>query len=465
MAETPTPATWNFETRQIHAGQAPDPGTKARALPIFQTTSFSFDSSAHGSRLFALQELGNIYTRIHNPTQDAVEQKLTSLEGGVGTLLVASGQAAETIALLTIANAGDHIVASPRLYGGTYNLLHYTLPKLGVAVDFVENPDDLDSWQSAVRPNTKAFYAESISNPQLDVLDFEGVARVAHANGVPLVVDNTVPTPYLIRPFEHGADIVVHSTTKYLGGHGVAIGGAIVDSGNFDWTANPAKFPGFNTPDPSYNNLTWGTDLGPNGLFGVNVSFIFKARLQLLRDLGPATTPLNAWLLNLGLETLSLRLERHVANATKVAEFLEAHPQVTSVSYPGLASSKWHALQQKYSPLGGGAIVAFEIAGGAPAGEVFSDSLEFFSNLANIGDVRSLVIHPASTTHSQLTPAEQLSTGVTPGLIRLAVGIEHIDDILADLATGFAAAAAVTGAENAPGESETSSPTPTAAGV
>ncbi len=461
---------WKFETQQIHAGQAPDPGTKARALPIFQTTSYAFDSSAHGARLFALQELGNIYTRIHNPTHDAVEQKINALEGGVGALLVASGQAAETIALLTVAHAGDHIVASPRLYGGTYNLLHYTLPKLGVTVSFVEDPDDADSWQRAVEPNTKAFYAESISNPQLDVLDFAGVSEVAHRNGVPLIVDNTVATPYLIRPFEHGADIVVHSTTKYLGGHGVAIGGVIVDSGKFDWTADPERFPNFNQPDPSYNNLTWGTDLGPNGLFGVNVAFIFKARLQLLRDLGPATTPFNAFLLNQGIETLSLRMERHVSNATAVAEFLAGRPEVTSVSYPTLESSPWHQRQLQYAPNGGGAIVAFEVSGGAAAGEAFADGLVLFTNLANIGDVRSLVIHPASTTHSQLSPQEQLSTGVTPGLIRLAVGLEHIDDILADLEKGFVAAGAANEVESNSGSSTDdatvqSSAAPSAAGV
>jgi len=461
---------WQFETKQIHSGQAPDPGTKARALPIFQTTSYAFDSSAHGARLFALQELGNIYTRIHNPTQDAVEQKINALEGGVGALLLASGQAAETVTLMTIANAGDHIVSSPRLYGGTYNLLHYTLPKFGVTVDFVEDPDDLESWQAAVKPNTKAFFAESISNPLLDILDFEAVAEVAHRNGVPLIVDNTVPTPYLIQPFKYGADIVVHSTTKYMGGHGIAIGGVIIDSGNFDWTADPAKFPGFNEPDPSYNNLVWGRDLGPNGLFGVNVSFIFKARLQLLRDTGPATSPLNAFLLNQGLETLSLRLERHVANATAVAEFLESRPEVVSVSFPALESSKWHDRQLKYSPRGGGAIVSFEVTGGAAAGEAFADGLELFTNLANIGDVRSLVIHPASTTHSQLTPEEQLSTGVTPGLIRLAVGIEHIDDILADLEKGFVAAAAANEVAEAtdtatPEVAEEPDTTPSAAGV
>ena len=431
---------WSFETRQIHAGQSPDPATNARALPIYQTTSYSFNSSEHGRKLFALEELGNIYTRIMNPTTDVVEQRIASLEGGVGALLVASGQAAETLAVLAIAEAGDHIVSTPRLYGGTYNLFHYTLPKYGITVDFVSDPDDLESWRSAVRPNTKAFYAESISNPQLDVLDFRGVADVAHAAGVPLIIDNTVATPYLIRPFEHGADIVVHSATKYLGGHGTAIGGVIVDSGNFDWTADPDRFPNFNTPDPSYNNLTWGTDLGPNGLFGQNVSFIFKTRLQLLRDIGPSISPFNSFLIAQGIETLSLRMDRHVANATKVAEFLSGRDEVVSVSYPSLSTSPWNHLQRKYSPRGGGPIVAFEIAGGVEAGQTFTDALELFSNLANIGDVRSLVIHPASTTHAQLSDAERLTTGVTPGLIRLAVGLENIDDILADLEAGFRAA-------------------------
>ena len=431
---------WSFETRQIHAGQTPDPTTKARALPIYQTTSYAFDSSEHGRRLFALEELGNIYTRIMNPTQAVVEDRINSLEGGVGALLVASGQSAETLAILTLAQAGDHIVSSPRLYGGTYNLFHYTLPKLGITVGFVDNPDDPDSWKDATRVNTVAFYAESISNPQLDVLDFEAVSAVAHAAGVPLIVDNTVPTPYLIRPIEHGADIVVHSATKYLGGHGTAIGGVIIDSGNFDWVANGERFPSFNTPDPSYNNLTWGVDLGPDGLFKSNVAFIFKARLQGLRDIGPAISPFNAFLISQGVETLSLRMERHTANAARVAEWLSNRDEVESVSYPGLESSPWHANQLKYAPLGGGAIVAFEIKGGVEAGQTFTDALELFTNLANIGDVRSLVIHPASTTHAQLSPAEQLTTGVTPGLIRLAVGIEHIDDILADLDAGFRAA-------------------------
>jgi O-acetylhomoserine (thiol)-lyase len=431
---------WSFETRQIHAGQVPDPTTKARALPIYQTTSYAFDSSEHGRQLFALEVLGNIYTRIHNPTQDVVEQRLASLEGGLGALLTASGQAAETLAILNIAQAGDQIVSSSRLYGGTYNLFHHTLPKFGISVDFVTEPDDLDAWRAAIKPNTKALFAESISNPLLDILDFEGVAAVAHDAGVPVIIDNTVPTPFLIRPFEYGVDIIVHSTTKYLGGHGTAIGGAIVDSGNFDWTADPAKFPGFNTPDPSYHGLTYGTDLGPDGLFKANVAYILKARLQLQRDLGPAPSPFNSFLLAQGIETLAQRVERHSDNAAAVAEWLTGREEVLSVSYPGLESSPWHDRQLKYSPRGGGPIVSFEIKGGVEAGSTFTDALELFTNLANIGDVRSLVIHPASTTHSQLTVEEQLSTGTTPGLIRLAVGIEHIDDIIADLEAGFAAA-------------------------
>ena len=437
--EDPT-ATWSFETKQVHAGQTPDSATNARALPIYQTTSYTFNSTEHAAALFGLAEPGNIYTRIMNPTQDVVEQRIAALEGGVAALFLASGQAAETFAILNLANAGDHIVSSPRLYGGTYNLFHYTLPKLGIDVSFVEDPDDLDSWRAAVRPNTKAFFGETISNPQNDILDIPGVAAVAHENGVPLIVDNTIATPYLIQPISHGADIVVHSATKYLGGHGTAIGGVIIDSGNFDWVANAERFPNFNTPDPSYNNLTWGVDLGPEGLFKSNVAFIFKARLQGLRDIGPAISPFNAFLISQGVETLSLRMERHTANAARVAEWLSNRDEVESVSYPGLESSPWHANQLKYAPLGGGAIVAFEIKGGVEAGQTFTDALELFTNLANIGDVRSLVIHPASTTHAQLSPAEQLTTGVTPGLIRLAVGIEHIDDILADLDAGFRAA-------------------------
>ncbi len=433
---------WSFETRQIHAGQTPDPTTGARALPIYQTTSFVFKSTEQAANLFGLKEFGNIYTRINNPTTDVVEQRVANLEGGVGALLVASGQSAETLALLNVAEVGDHIVASPSLYGGTYNLFHYTLPKFGIEVSFVTDPDDLESWKAEVKPNTKAFFAETISNPKQDVLDIEGVAKVAHEAGVPLIVDNTVATPYLIRPLEWGADVVVHSATKYLGGHGAAIAGVIVDGGTFDYAADPARFPGFNTPDASYNGLVYARDLGVGSALGANLAFILKARVQLLRDLGPAASPFNAFLISQGLETLSLRIERHVQNATAVAHWLEARDEVDSVAYAGLQSSPWYALGQKYAPKGAGAIVAFEIKGGVEAGKRFVDALELHSHVANIGDVRSLVIHPASTTHSQLSESEQLASGVTPGLVRLAVGLENISDILADLEAGFRAAKA-----------------------
>ncbi|HET9658611.1 MAG TPA: bifunctional o-acetylhomoserine/o-acetylserine sulfhydrylase [Kineosporiaceae bacterium] len=433
---------WSFETRQIHAGQTPDAATGARALPIYQTTSYVFRDTEHAANLFALKELGNIYTRIMNPTQDAVEQRIASLEGGVGALLVASGQAAETLAILNIAEAGDHVVASPSLYGGTYNLLHYTLPKLGIETTFVENPDDLDAWRAAVRPNTKLFFGETIANPKQDLLDIEGVAAVAHEVGVPLVVDNTVATPYLVRPFEWGADFVIHSTTKYLGGHGTSIGGVIVDSGRFDFAQYPERYPNYNQPDPSYHGLVYARDLGVGGAFGVNLAFILKARVQLLRDLGPAISPFNAFLLAQGIETLSLRVERHVANAQKVAEWLTGRDEVESVAYAGLPTSPWYERGQKYAPKGTGAVLAFEIKGGVEAGKRFVNALQLHSHVANIGDVRSLVIHPASTTHSQLSAQEQLASGVTPGLVRLAVGIEHIDDILADLESGFRAAKA-----------------------
>jgi len=430
---------WSFETRQIHAGQSPDPTTGARALPIYQTTSYVFRDTDHAASLFALKEMGNIYTRIMNPTQDAVEQRLASLEGGVGALLVASGQAAETLAILNVAEAGGHVVSSPSLYGGTYNLFHYTLPKFGIEVSFVEDPDDLDAWRAAVRPNTKAFFGESIANPKQDLLDIEAVAGLAHEVGVPLIVDNTVATPYLTRPFEWGADIVVHSTTKYLGGHGTSVGGVIIDAGSFDYAQHPERYPQFNQPDPSYHGLVYARDLGVGGAFGVNLSFILKARVQLLRDLGPAISPFNAFLLAQGLETLSLRVERHVANAQKVAIWLDGRDEVLSVAYAGLPSSPWYERAGKYAPLGPGAVLAFEIAGGLEAGKRFVEALELHSHVANIGDVRSLVIHPASTTHSQLTAQEQLAAGVTPGLVRLSVGIEHIDDILADLEAGFRA--------------------------
>ena len=431
---------WSFETRQIHAGQSPDATTHARALPIYQTTSYTFDSADHAANLFALKEFGNIYTRIMNPTQAAVEERIASLEGGVGALLVSSGQAAETVALLNVAEAGDHIVSSPSLYGGTYNLLHYTFKKLGIDVTFVEDPDDLESWRAAVRPNTKAFFAETIANPKNDILDIEGVAGVAHAVGVPLIVDNTVATPYLIRPIEWGADIVVHSATKYLGGHGTAIAGVIVDSGNFDFGADPERFPNYNQPDPSYHGLVYARDLGVGSALGANLAFILKARVQLLRDLGTAVSPFNAFLIAQGIETLSLRIERHVANAKLVAEWLQSRDEVESVNYAGLPSSRWYELGRKYAPLGTGAVLAFEIKGGADAGRRFVEALELHSHVANIGDVRSLVIHPASTTHSQLSEEEQRASGVTPGLVRLAVGIENINDILADLDAGFRAA-------------------------
>ena len=422
--------SWSFETKQIHAGQVVDPTTGARALPIYSTTSYGFRDTDHAAALFGLAEMGNIYTRIMNPTQAVVEERIAALEGGVAALLVSSGQAAETLAILNLAEAGDHIVSSPSLYGGTYNLFHYSLPKLGIEVSFVENPDDLDSWRAAVRPNTKAFFGETISNPKNDVLDIEGVAGVAHEVGVPLIVDNTVATPYLIQPLKWGADIVVHSATKYIGGHGTAVAGVIVDGGSFDWAKDKQKFPGFNTPDPSYHGLVYAEALG-------NIAYIIKARVQLLRDLGPAVAPFNAWLLAQGLETLSLRIERHVENAKKVANWLEGRDEVESVAYASLPSSPWYANAKKYAPQGTGAVLAFEIKGGIEAGKRFVDALELHSHVANIGDVRSLVIHPASTTHSQLTDEERLSAGVTPGLVRLAVGLEGIEDILADLEAVF----------------------------
>ena len=430
-ATTNPEAQWSFETKQIHAGQTPDSATNARALPIYQTTSYTFDSTDHAAALFGLAEPGNIYTRIMNPTTDVVEQRIAALGGGVAALFLASGQAAETFAILNIAGTGDRVVSSPRLYGGTYNLFHYTLPKLGIETTFVDDPDDLDSWRAAVRPNTKAFYAETISNPKIDILDIPGVSKIAHDNGVPLIVDNTIATPYLIQPIAHGADIVVHSATKYLGGHGTAIAGVIVDSGNFNWTNG--RFPGFTEPDPSYHGVVFA-DLGAP-------AYALKARVQLLRDLGSAAAPFNAFLLAQGIETLSLRMERHVSNAQKVAEFLAGHKGVVSVNYAGLPSSPWYDRGRSLAPKGVGAVLSFELAGGIEAGKAFVNALQLHSHVANIGDVRSLVIHPASTTHQQLSAEEQLASGVTPGLVRLAVGLEGIDDILADLERGFAGSA------------------------
>ena len=433
---------WAFETRQIHAGQTPDPTTGSRALPLYQTTAYQFRDTEHAANLFGLAELGNIYTRIMNPTQDAVEQRIAALEGGVAALLVSSGSAATTFAILNVAEAGDHIVSSPSLYGGTYNLFQHTLKKFGIEVSFVENPDDINSWRAAVKPNTKAFFGETIANPKNDLLDIKAVSELAHEIGVPLIVDNTVATPYLIQPIAHGADVVVHSATKFLSGHGNAVVGAIVDAGNFDYAKHADRFPGFNQPDASYHGLVYAQALGVGSAFGANLSYIFKIRLQLLRDIGAAVSPFNAWLLAQGLETLSLRIERHVENAKAIAQWLEQHPDVAKVNYASLPSSPWHSLAQKYSPKGSGAVLSFELKGGIDAGRKFINALQLFSHVANIGDVRSLAIHPASTTHSQLSADEQLAAGVTPGLVRLSLGLEHIEDIKRDLGVGFAAAKA-----------------------
>ena len=430
---------WSFETLQIHAGQTADPTTGARALPLYQTTAYEFRDTTHAANLFGLAELGNIYTRIMNPTQDAVEQRLAALEGGVAALLLASGSAATTFAVLNVAEAGDHIVSSPSLYGGTYNLFHYTLPKFGIEVTFVDNPNDPESWKKAVKPNTKAFFGETIANPKNEILDIKTIADIAHSVGVPLIVDNTVATPYLIKPIEDGADVVVHSATKFLSGHGNAVVGAIIDAGKFDYAQHQDRFPGFNKPDLSYHGLVFSQALGVGSAFGANLSYIFKIRLQLLRDIGAAVSPFNAWLLAQGLETLSLRMDRHLENAQAVATWLEAHPDVEKVHYASLASSPWHALAKKYTPKGSGAVLSFELKAGIEAGKKFVESLDLFSHVANIGDVRSLVIHPATTTHSQLSPQEQLEAGVTPGLVRLSLGLENIVDIKADLEAGFKA--------------------------
>jgi O-acetylhomoserine (thiol)-lyase len=433
-------SAWKFETKQIHTGAAPDPVTNARATPIYQTTSYVFNNAEHAKNLFALAEFGNIYTRIQNPTQNVVEERVAALEGGTAALLVASGQAAETLAVLNIAQAGDHIVSSSSIYGGTYNLFKYTLAKLGIETTFVEDQDDAAAWEAAVRPNTKLFFAETIGNPKINILDIRLVADVAHKNGVPLIVDNTIATPYLIRPFEHGADIIVHSATKFLGGHGTVIGGIIVDGGKFEWSKNVEKFPGLTEPDPSYHGASYTTAVGDG------IAYIIKARVQGLRDLGASIAPASAWQLIQGIETLSLRIERHVQNAQAVAEFLDGHDDVASVNYSGLPSSPWYAKANEYAPKGVGAVLSFELKGGVDAGRALVDSVTLFSHLANIGDVRSLIIHPASTTHSQLTPEQQLTAGVTPGLVRLSVGLENIDDIIADLEFGFAAARAVSAA-------------------
>ena len=427
---TTSERTFGFNTRQLHAGQSPDPTTGSRAVPIYQTTSYQFQNTQHAANLFALKEFGNIYTRIMNPTTDVLEQRIADLEGGVGALAAGSGHAAQTIAILTLCEAGDHIVSSSRLYDGTYNQFNYTFPRLEIDVSFVD-PSNPEAFEAAIRPNTKLIYGETLGNPDISVFPFEEVSAIAQKHKLPLVIDNTFATPYLCRPLEWGANIVLHSTTKFIGGHGTTIGGIIVDGGNFDWTSG--RFDNFTTPDPSYHGLVYA-DLGAP-------AFILKARVQVLRDLGACQAPINSWLTIQGVETLSLRMDRHVANAQRVAEFLESHPRVNWVCYPGLKSHGDHQRAKKILPKGPGAILGFGIQGGREAGEKFIDSLQLFSHLANVGDARSLAIHPAGTTHSQLNDEERLSAGVTPDFVRLSVGLEDIEDILWDLDQALTASA------------------------
>ncbi len=423
MNKQATNHTFGFSTRQLHAGQQPDPATKARAVPIYQTSSYLFDNTDHAARLFSLEESGNIYTRIMNPTSDVFEQRMASLEGGVGALAVSSGHAAQSQAVFTLAGAGDHIVSASTLYGGTYNQFAYTLPRLGIDVTFVD-PRDPENFRRAVRPNTKLFYGETLGNPSINIFPFNEVASIANDFSIPLMIDNTFATPYLFRPFEWGAAIVIHSATKFIGGHGTSIGGVIVDSGNFTWKGNP-RFPNFNEPDDSYHGLVFA-DLGAT-------AFITRARVQVLRDIGGCISPFNSFLFLQGLETLSLRMERHVQNAQKAAEFLNDHSKVAWVSYPGLPGSPEHAAMRQYLPKGAGAIFGFGIKGGVIAGKKFIDNLKLFSHLANVGDAKSLAIHPASTTHAQLNEEQMASAGVTPDFIRLSIGLEDIEDILWDL--------------------------------
>ncbi|MCG3160233.1 MAG: L-methionine gamma-lyase [Acidobacteria bacterium] len=436
MADEQNP-NYHFNTLAVHGGQAVDPTTNARAVPIYQTTSYNFTDADHAARLFALQEFGNIYTRIMNPTQDVLEKRLAAMEGGMAALALSSGQAAETLAIITLANAGDEIVSTTSLYGGTYNLFHYTLPKLGITVRFVDAEDEA-GLRAAINDKTKAVYTETVGNPKLDIVDIEKLANIAHENRLPLIIDNTTASPALCRPIEHGADIVIQSLTKFIGGHGTSIGGAIIDAGKFDWKAS-GRFPGFTTPDPSYHGIVYADAFGP-------LAFILKARVQGLRDIGACTTPFNSFLFLQGAETLHLRMERHSENAMEVAKFLQNHAQVEWVNYPGLESSKYFQRTQKYMPSGAGALVTFGIRGGLEAGKKFINSVKLFSLLANLGDAKSLVIHPASTTHSQLTEEEQASTGVTPGLVRLSVGIEDIRDIIADIDQALKAATQKTAA-------------------
>lgn len=418
-----------FTTRQLHAGQQPDPTTGSRAVPIYQTSSYQFKDTDHAANLFALKEFGNIYTRIMNPTSDVLEQRIADLEGGVGALAAGSGHAAQTMAILTLCGAGDHIVSSSRLYGGTYNQFNYTFPRLGITVTFVD-PSDPAAFEAAIQENTKLIYGETLGNPDITVFPFAEVAAIAQKHAVPLMIDNTFATPYLCRPFEWGANIITHSTTKFIGGHGTTIGGVIVDGGNFDWKSG--RFANFTEPDPSYHGLVYA-DLGAP-------AFILKARVQILRDIGACQAPFNSWQTIQGLETLSLRMDRHVSNAQQVAEFLEGHTAVAWVSYPGLASHPHHQRAQQILPKGPGAILGFGVKGGREAGERFINNLQLFSHLANVGDAKSLAIHPASTTHSQLTPDELVTAGITSDFIRLSVGIEDIEDILWDLDQALRAA-------------------------
>ena len=425
------PKPQQLATQAVHAGQSPDPATGARAVPIYQTTSYVFQDADHAGRLFALQEFGNIYTRIMNPTTDVFEKRVAALEGGAAALATASGQAAETLTILTLAAAGDEIVSTTSLYGGTYNLFHYTLPRLGIKVKFAD-ADDFDGLRALINSKTRALYTETLGNPKLDIADIEKLAAIAHEHKLPLVIDNTSASPALVRPIEWGADIVVNSATKFLGGHGTAIGGVIVDAGKFDWAAS-GRFKDFTEPDPSYHGLRYTEAFGP-------LAFILKARVQGLRDTGAALSPFNAFLLLQGIETLHLRMERHSQNALAVAEHLAKHPGVDWVNYPGLSSSPYYARTKKYLPTGAGALVTFGVKGGYDAGKKLINTLELFSLLANIGDAKSLVIHPASTTHQQLSVEEQAATGVTPEMVRLSVGIEDIRDILADLDQAIEAA-------------------------
>ncbi|MBI5573324.1 MAG: O-acetylhomoserine aminocarboxypropyltransferase/cysteine synthase [Elusimicrobia bacterium] len=413
------------ETLALHGGQSADPTTGARAVPIYQTTSYQFKSTEHAANLFGLKEFGNIYTRLMNPTTDVFEKRMALLDGGVGALAVSSGQSAITLSILNIAQNGDEIISADNLYGGTYNLFHYTFPKFGIKVKFVKS-NDLAAIEKAITPKTKAVYAESIGNPKLDVADLEGISKIAHKNGIPFILDNTV-SPYLLRPFDFGVDIIVYSATKFIGGHGTSLGGVIVDSGKFDWTNG--KFPLIADPDPSYHGIKFVEALKPLG----NIAYIIKARVTLLRDLGPAISPFNSFLFLQGLETLHLRLPRHCENALTVAKYLEKHPNVAWVNYPGLETSAEKERVKKYLPKGAGAIIGFGIKGGLEAGKKFIDSLKLISHLANVGDAKTLAIHPATTTHQQLSAEEQLATGVTPDFIRLSIGLEHTDDIIADI--------------------------------